>query len=497
LKKTFLLQKGIKDLSFFADIIANDAQIELSEEVKSNIVQNRSYLDSKLADPDSTFYGINTGFGALCNVRISSKELSQLQYNLVRSHACGMGEEVPQEIVSIIMLLKIINLAEGYSGVHLELVETLLQMYNEGIRPVIYQQGSLGASGDLAPLAHLSLALIGEGMVNYAGKRMPASEALQLSDIKPVVLLAKEGLALLNGTQFSTAYALWCVLESSRIAEAADMTGALSADVFLCRQSPFDVDLHQIRPHEGQINSAAAIRRWLGGSNLTKDHTSNAVQDPYSFRCMPQVHGASRDTIAYAASVVLTEVNSVTDNPSIFDEEDKILSGGNFHAQPIALILDFLAIALSELASISERRTFQLISGLRGLPPFLTEGAGLHSGFMIPQYTAASIVSQNKQLSTPASVDSIVSSAGQEDHVSMAANAATKCYRVVQNVWAVLGIEWMCAAQGLELRRPATTAPSLEDRVEKFRKLVPPLLEDRILYPDMNKASNFIRHLKF
>lgn len=485
-----------KDLHFFTDIVAGGYSVALSNECKDLISKNRAYLEGKLAQTTKAYYGINTGFGSLCNVQISTEDLEQLQYNLVCSHACGMGEEVPEHIVSLLMLLKIVSLSAGYSGVRLELVEQLVEVYNAGIRPVIYQQGSLGASGDLAPLAHLSLALIGEGEVYYNGERSTSADALADAGIAPIHLKAKEGLALLNGTQFSTAYALWTVMEASKIAETADLTGALSADVFYCSRSPFDMDLHQIRPHSGQIASAASIRSNMSETSLQIDGPV-AVQDPYSFRCMPQVHGASRDAISYVASVVLTEINSVTDNPSIFSEEDKIVSGGNFHAQPIALALDFLAIALSELASISERRIFQLVSGQRGLPPFLSTKAGLNSGFMIPQYTAASIVSQNKQLCTPASIDSIVSSAGQEDHVSMAANAATKCYLVVNNVWNVLGIEWMCAAQGLDRRRPARTSQRLEDLVQEYRKIVPPLKEDRILHVDMKKSTTFLKGISW
>jgi len=481
-----------KDLHFFIDLVEGGYSVALSDECKDLVVKNRDFLEKKLAQSSTAYYGINTGFGSLCNVQISAEDLEQLQYNLVCSHACGMGEEVPEHIVGLLMLLKIVSLSAGYSGVRLELVEQLVDVYNAGIRPIIFQQGSLGASGDLAPLAHLSLALIGEGEVRYKGEIYSSAEALKEAGITPVYLKAKEGLALLNGTQFSTAYALWAVMEASKIAEAADLVGSLSADVFYCSRSPFDMDLHQIRPHSGQIASASAIRSNMSETSLQTDGAV-AVQDPYSFRCMPQVHGASRDAISYVASVVLTEINSVTDNPSIFAEEDKILSGGNFHAQPIALALDFLAIALSEIASISERRIFQLVSGQRGLPPFLSTKAGLNSGFMIPQYTAASIVSQNKQLCTPASVDSIVSSAGQEDHVSMAANAATKCYQVVQNVWNVLGIEWMCAAQGLDRRRPSRSSQRLEEYVSEYRKIVPQLKEDRILHGDMKQSAVFLR----
>lgn len=467
----------------------------MTPEVWRIVELGRSYLERKLEEADRPYYGINTGFGSLCDVEISDDEIEELQHNLVCSHACGTGELVPEEIVKLMLVLKIINLSGGYSGVRSELIDTMIKMFNAGILPVIYQQGSLGASGDLAPLAHLSLPLIGEGEVWYGGRIRSSIEAFRDAGLEPIELKAKEGLALLNGTQFSTAYALWSVLEASRMAEVADLCTALSVDVFQCQLSPFDIDLHAIRPHSGQRESASAVRRWVSGSGL-RPANPVAVQDPYSFRCAPQVHGAVRDTIAYVASVVLTEVNAVTDNPSIFPEEDKIISGGNFHAQPIAFVLDFLAIALGEFASISERRTFQLTSGKRDLPAFLIEAPGLHSGFMIPQYTAASIVSQNKQLATPASIDSIVSSAGQEDHVSMAANAATKCYKVVDNCWQVLGIEWMCAAQALDLRRPLSTSPQIENIISTYRKKVPMLKKDRVLSSDMRTSAAFLRALE-
>lgn len=473
-----------------------DGTLSLSRNVLDRISAGRLFLEEKIAKAEQPYYGINTGFGSLCDVEISGDDIEQLQYNLVCSHACGTGDIVPDDIVKLMLLLKIINLSGGYSGVRPAVVQLLVDMYNTGIYPLIYQQGSLGASGDLAPLAHLSLPLIGEGRVKYRGRVISSSEAFEQAGLNPIDLKAKEGLALLNGTQFSTAYALWAVIEASRMAEVADLCAALSVDVFQGQLSPFDIDLHEIRPHAGQKESAAAIRRWLTNSGLRPEKPV-AVQDPYSFRCVPQVHGAVRDTIAYAAAVVLTEVNAVTDNPSIFPDEDKIISGGNFHAQPIAFILDFLAIALCEFGSISERRTYKLTSGKRGLPDFLIKTPGLHSGFMIPQYTAASIVSQNKQLATPASVDSIVSSAGQEDHVSMAANAATKCYTVVNNCWQVLGIEWMCAAQALDLRRPLKTSPQIEARIEPYRSLVSTLEKDRVLSDDMQKSALYLRRLDF
>lgn len=472
--------------------MTDGATLHLSPESAQRINRCRDFLEACLHKEDQLHYGINTGFGSLCNIQISHAEIEALQQNLVRSHACGAGDEAPSEIVRLMLFLKAQSLAYGYSGVREALVQQLLQLFNHGITPVVYQLGSLGASGDLAPLAHLSLPLIGEGVVYYQNQKMKAAEALKLAGIDPVTLKAKEGLALLNGTQFSTAYAVWCVHHAKRLYRIANNCAALSMDAFDCRLSPLDHRLHDIRPHAGQVQTAAEVLQLLEGSEIAGQSKVN-VQDPYAFRCVPQVHGASCDAINYVASVTLTEVNAVTDNPNIFPEEGDILSGGNFHAQPLALALDFLAIALAELGSISERRTYQLISGNRGLPAFLIADPGLHSGLMIPQYTAASIASQNKQLCTPASVDSIVSSNGQEDHVSMAANAATKAWRVVKNVETILAIEWMTAAQALEFRRPAQTSPALEALFAHYREVVPKLDADRMLQEDIAKTVVFLQ----
>ena len=409
-------------------IVIQDLKLELSEEARANIVKCRMYLDDKLKSNEKPIYGINTGFGSLCNVKISNENLSKLQENLVKSHACGTGEEVPQEIVKIMLLLKIQSLSYGHSGVQLETVERLIDFYNNGILPVIYNQGSLGASGDLAPLAHLSLPLLGEGEVYLDGFRQPANKVLEKMGWEPITLQSKEGLALLNGTQFMSAYGVYILIKSCKLSYLADVIGAISLEGFDGRIEPFTDLIHLVRPHKGQVQTAERMRDLLEGSEIIAQEKKH-VQDPYSFRCIPQVHGASKDTIDYVKRVFRTEINSVTDNPNIFASEDMIVSGGNFHGQPLALALDFLGIALAEFGSISERRTYQLISGLRELPAFLVSDPGLNSGFMIPQYTAASIVSQNKQLATPASVDSIVSSNGQEDHVSMGANAATKLYK--------------------------------------------------------------------
>lgn len=468
------------------------SQIALSAGSKERIAHNRAYLDNILKE-GNTYYGINTGFGSLCNVRVAPNELSQLQENLVCSHACGMGDEVPQDIVRLMLLLKVHGLSQGYSGVRTELVQRLVDFYNKDIIPVVYELGSLGASGDLAPLAHLSLPLLGKGEVYYKGKQMPAADALKDAGLAPMTLAAKEGLALLNGTQFMSSYGTWSLLQAKRLLQWADVIGALSADGFMAKSEPFKHPIHRVRPHKGQINTARRLLQLLQGSELQSLYKEQ-VQDPYSFRCMPQVHGASKDVADTVGHVVEIEINSVTDNPIVFHDEDEIVSGGNFHGQPLALHLDFLAIAMAELANISERRTYLLISGQRGLPAFLAPDAGLNSGFMIAQYTAAAIVSQNKQLCTPASVDSIVSSNGQEDHVSMGANAATKLRRVVQNVQRVLAIELLTAAQSIDLRRPAKTSPGLEKVWSALRGQVPFMAQDRVLHDDLAIAEKFLNN---
>lgn len=486
---------SLLDFETISDILSTGKKLVLSEEAKKNITVCREYLDKKMAIQKGPIYGINTGFGALCNVVIPDSDLEQLQQNLVMSHACGTGDEVPQEIVKLMLLLKIQALAYGKSGVQLQTVERLVEFFNHDILPVVYQQGSLGASGDLAPLAHMSLPLLGLGEVHYLGRKQTAAEVLKSLNLKPIQLKSKEGLALLNGTQFMSAYGVWCMLHTKKISAAADVIAAVSLEAFDGRIDPFKLHIHTIRPHKGQLATAENMLKLLAGSELIQREKVQ-VQDPYSFRCIPQVHGASKDTFDYAQTVFLTEINSVTDNPTIFPEEDEIISGGNFHGQPLALALDFLAIALSELGSISERRTYQLISGVRGLPPFLVAKPGLNSGFMIPQYTAASIASQNKQLCTPASADSIVSSNGQEDHVSMGANAATKCYKVVKNVQRILAIELLNAAQALEFRRPSKSSLVIEQFISEYRTKVAFVENDKILYTEIKKSVEFLEKVK-
>lgn len=483
-------------LERIAEIVDQSLKLELSAEAVSKIKRCRDYLDEKMSKPGEVHYGINTGFGSLCNTVISSEDLTKLQRNLVLSHACGTGEEVPKALVRLMLLLKIQGLSYGHSGVQVETVQRLVDFYNNDITPVIYQQGSLGASGDLAPLAHLSLPLIGEGEVYFGGDRMKSDEMLRIMKWNKIELRSKEGLALLNGTQFMSAYSVWCVLKASHLALVADYVGAVSLEGFDGRLNPFYHNVNDIRNQHGQIETAARFRSLLEGSELIAREKVH-VQDPYSFRCIPQVHGASKDAINYVREIVVREINAVTDNPTIFPETDEIISAGNFHGQPLAISLDFLGIALAELGSISERRTYQLIGGQRGLPPFLVAKPGLNSGFMIPQYTAASIVSQNKQLATPASVDSIESSNGQEDHVSMGANAATKTYRIVENLARVLGIELFNAAQAIEFRRPAKTSPALEKLLADYRQLVPAVSEDKYMHPEIEKSVNFIKKLKY
>ena len=466
--------------------------LEISAAAMGRISHNRNYLDNILNN-GKTYYGINTGFGSLCNVRIKDTELAQLQENLVCSHACGMGAEVPDEIVRLMLLLKVHGLSQGYSGVRPEIVQRLADLYNNDIIPIVYELGSLGASGDLAPLAHLSLPLFGKGWVRYKGEKMTASDALKKAGLTPVALAAKEGLALLNGTQFMSAYSAWALMESKRLLVWADVIGAMSADAFMAKDEPFKYPIHRVRPHKGQIATAERILKLLEGSGI-QEHPKDQVQDPYSFRCMPQVHGATKDVVDTVNNVLEIEINSVTDNPIVFHDEDAIMSGGNFHGQPLALHADFLAIAMAEIANISERRTYLLVSGQRGLPAFLAPNAGLNSGFMIAQYTAAAIVSQNKQYCTPASVDSIVSSNGQEDHVSMGANAVTKLRHVVQNVQRVLAIELLTAAQALDLRRSHKSSPALERVWGEFRKQVTFMPQDDILHEKLMLAEAFLNN---
>lgn len=490
---TYYISNTTLSLEELHRILTQKTTLALSEEATANIEKCRTYLDHKMQTETNPIYGINTGFGSLCNVKISTEDLTTLQENLMKSHACGTGDEVPQEIVKIMLLLKIQSLSYGNSGVQVETVQRLIDFYNHNILPIVYTQGSLGASGDLSPLAHLCLPLIGEGEVMMNGKRITAKEMLSQMNWEMITLKSKEGLALLNGTQFMSSYGTYILLKTKKLSYLADVIAAVSLEGFDGRIDPFNKLIHLVRPHKGQVTTAAFMIELLQESELIKQPKEH-VQDPYSFRCIPQVHGASKDAIEYVEKVFKTEINSVTDNPNIFVDEDIIVSGGNFHGQPLALALDFLGIALAEIGNISERRTYQLISGLRGLPPFLVNNPGLNSGFMIPQYTAASIVSQNKQFATPASIDSIVSSNGQEDHVSMGANAATKTLKIVDNLERILAIELFNAAQALEFRRPLKSSPFIEEFVAAFRKEVSMVEDDRILHYDILNSIRFLNN---
>lgn len=483
---------SLEDLKGF---LQSNSSIALSSGAKQKISANRAYLEKKIAEPGARYYGINTGFGALCDVEIPQNQLEQLQANLVMSHACGMGDEVKHEVVKLMMLLKAKGLSLGYSGVTLDAVEKLLELYNKGVYPIIWEVGSLGASGDLAPLAHLTLPLMGQGWVRYKDEKRDTADVFKELGIQPLTLKAKEGLALLNGTQFMSAWGCYSIMEAERVQKLADFTAAVSVDAFNAQITPFHPAIQKVRNHKGQIESAENVLQFLAGSEIAVQLKNN-VQDPYSFRCVPQVHGAVKFAVSQVREVFEREINAVTDNPLIFEEEDLIMSGGNFHGEPLAIGLDYLGIAMSELASISERRTFQLISGKRELPKFLVEDSGLNSGLMIPQYTAASIVSMNKQLATPASVDTITSSDGQEDHVSMGANAAVKTYKIVYNIEKVLAIEFMTAMQALDFRKPLKSSPLIEDIKAQYRKVVPYYDKDRVLYGDIQVTVDFMRGLK-
>lgn len=489
---THIISKEFLAIDEIGRILREGEKIELGAEAKEAIIKCREYLDSKMEDIGRPVYGVTTGFGSLCNITIAQDDLSKLQHNLVKSHACGIGAKLRPEIVRLMLLLKVQSLSYGHSGAQLETIQRLVDMYNNDVLPVVYEQGSLGASGDLAPLAHLCLPIIGMGRVLYKGEEREAAELWKELGWEPVTLKSKEGLALLNGTQFMSAHAVWSLLQAERLSRWADRIAAMSIDAFDGRIEAFYPQTHRVRPHKGQVSTAENILNLLEGSEIIRGAKKH-VQDPYSFRCIPQVHGATKDTIEYVKGVIEVEINSVTDNPTVFPDEDMIISAGNFHGQPIALPMDMLTLAMSELANISERRIYKLISGQRGLPSFLVAKPGLNSGFMIPQYTAASIVSQSKGLCFPASADSIPSSQGQEDHVSMGANAATKLVRVIENTEKVLAIELMNAAQALQFRRPLHSSPAIEQIFSDFRSVVPFVEDDCYFHPLIEKSIEFIR----
>lgn len=489
-KKTFLITDRLYKIKDFDTEPNACKEISVSETVFEKIRSGRKFLEKKIAESNQLFYGINTGFGALCDVEITKDKVEELQENLVKSHACGMGNAVPESIVKLMIQLKLISLGRGFSGISPETYQQLITLYNQQILPVIYEQGSLGASGDLAPLAHMSLPLIGKGRVSFKRKVHETEKLFEKQKIQPVHLKSKEGLALLNGTQFMLAYAVFISLKASKLAELADLAAALSCEAFSVKKEPFHAFIQLSRPYQGQITVAKNIASLLESDG---DTDSTQVQDPYSFRCIPQVHGASRDVLQHCINVFETEINSITDNPLVFEEQSMILSGGNFHGQPLALALDYLTLALAEWGNISERRTYQLLSGKRGLPVFLTKDSGLHSGFMIPQYTAASIVSANKQLSSPASIDSIISSNGQEDHVSMGANAAVKCLQVLENLEKIIAIEFLTSVRALHFKKKKVKNKTLSQLKEDFLAEVPVREKDHELYKDMEKAHLFVK----
>ncbi|MEC8286513.1 MAG: histidine ammonia-lyase [Bacteroidota bacterium] len=489
--KHFQISQSDLTIADIESILKENLKLKLDQQTEKKVSSNRLYLDQKLENSDVLHYGINTGFGSLCNKVISSGELRKLQVNLVRSHACGLGKKVDNEMVKIMMLLKIQSLSRGYSGITLTTLKRLIYFFNHDIFPIVYEQGSLGASGDLAPLAHMSLALIGEGFVSYNNKLISAEQIHIDLKIDPILLETKEGLALLNGTQFMSAYAVQAALDVSRLFDHSTKISALSLDAYNCQLSPFNPELHALRPYHGQQYISAEILKLLSESDIVKVKDKD-VQDPYSFRCIPQVHGASYDVFIDFKQKVEIEINSVTDNPVIIDDKNQIISGGNFHGQPLAYIMDFLTIAIAELGSISERRVYKLISGTRGLPAFLVQNPGLNSGLMIPQYTAASIVSKNKILCQPASVDSIESSNGQEDHVSMGSISAVKLKEVIENVQRILSIELLVASQAFGFRSTRKTSPSLTNLLENFSNKVPFIEEDTVMHDLMVKSEEFL-----
>jgi len=482
------------DLARFEAVVRGRALPVLTDSARERIAAARGVIE-RAASGDAPVYGVNTGFGNLADVRIGREDLETLQERLVLSHAAGTGQPLAEEEVRGMLLLRANTLARGHSGVRVELVERLLAMLAAGVHPVVPSRGSVGASGDLAPLAHLALPLIGRGEATWRGERLPGAEAMARAGLAPLRLAAREGLGLINGTQAMTALAALAALEAQRLVRIADLVGALSTDALRGTDSAFDPRIHAVRPHPGQRASAANLARLLAGSAIRESHRQGdvRVQDPYSLRCMPQVHGAVRDVLADVEAKLAVEMNAATDNPLVFAREGETLSGGNFHGAPIAFAADFLAIALAELASISERRTEKLTNqAFSALPPFLVEDAGLNSGFMIAQVTAAALVSENKTLAHPASVDSIPTSADKEDHVSMGMWAAIKCRQVAGNVRQVLAIEWLAAAQGIDLLRPLATSPPLERLHALLRAAVPKWEVDREMAPDIAAAEGLL-----
>ena len=474
-------------------ILKDGAKLTLSDEAIEKIQHCRDFLDTKTDENTVPIYGVTTGFGSLCNRHIAPSDLVTLQENLIKSHSCSVGTPVDKTVVKLMLLLKAHALSMGFSGVQVETVRRILDFYNNDVLPVVYDRGSLGASGDLAPLANLFLPLIGEGYVVVDGKVTKGRDALDRFGWKPIKLKSKEGLALLNGTQFMSANGIKALIDGWHLVNCFDMFGAMSLEAFDGRIEPFWECIQRVRPHQGQIETGKVYRTILAGSEIIAQEKEH-VQDPYSFRCIPQVHGAVKDAMRHVTEVLHIEINSVTDNPTVFPDEDLVVSGGNFHGEPLALVFDYMGVALHELGNISERRVAQLIFGNRGLPEFLVAKPGLNSGFMIPQYAAASMVSQNKMYAWPASCDSIVSSNGQEDLVSMGANAATKLHKIISNLQYIAGIELMNAAQGIDFRRPLKSSPIIEKIMEDYRKVVPFVEEDVVMEDYIAKTMDFLEN---
>lgn len=468
--------------------------VEISEESCRKVNHTRKYVEKLLLEK-KVVYGLTTGFGKFSDTYISPEDTKVLQLNLIRSHSCGIGAPFPEEVVRAILLLRVNALSLGYSGIRLEVIQLMVEMLNRNVVPVIPEKGSLGASGDLAPLSHMVLVLIGEGEAYYQGVRMPGGQAMAKAGLVPIVLEAKEGLALINGTQVMTAVGTIACWDALNLANWADCTAALTCEALRAVRDAFDPATHVIRPHKGQKQVADNIRHLTVGSKLMTGQGEIRVQDAYSLRCIPQVHGASRDALAYIAEKLLIEINSATDNPLIFADEERVISGGNFHGQPIALPMDHLSISAAELANIAERRIERLVNPHlnEGLPPFLTTNGGLQSGFMIAQYAAASVVSENKSLAHPASVDSIPSSGNQEDHVSMGTIGARKAKQIVDNAYAVLAIELLCGAQAIDFRDPQLLGKGTKWLYERCRELVPFLDEDRVLSNDFAKIADWMK----
>ena len=470
-------------------------KVELSKEAKNAVIKAREYVDKKLHE-HAVIYGLTTGFGKFSDTFVPEEETAELQRNLIISHSCGMGNPLPTEVVRAAMLLRCNALSRGNSGIRLSTIETMLEMLNKGVHPIIPEKGSLGASGDLAPLSHIVLVMLGEGEAEYMGQRMTGKKAMEKAGIKTIELAAKEGLALINGTQIMTAVACNVLYDAIELSKTADIAAAMTCEAQLGIKKAFDRKIQAVRGHKGQADCAANLLQILDGSNLAFDLNPDKVQDAYAIRCTPQIHGASRDAIEYVSGVISREINAVTDNPIIFPNEDEVISGGNFHGQPIALAMDFLGIAISEYADVSERRIERLVNPAlsNGLPAFLTKHGGVHSGFMITQYAAASMVSENKVYAHPASVDSIPSSANQEDHVSMGTTAARKAAMILDNARKVLGIEIFAACQALWLRGEDKLSPATKAVYDHVRKTVPPIEEDIVMHYPMTACENMIKN---